>query len=49
MQGDSEQEVRDNFFGTDWGIVIASVEPVRIWSAEYDEEMRREKLEHMCR
>ena len=49
MQGDSEQEVRDNFFGTDWGIEIASVEPVRIWSAEYDEEMRREKLEHMCR
>ena len=49
VQGDSEQEVRDNFFGTDWGIVIASVEPVRIWSAEYDEEMRREKLEHMCR
>ena len=49
IQANSEQEARDNFFGIDFGIEIASVEPVRIWSVEYDEEMRRDKLEHMCR
>ena len=49
IEAGSEQEARDNFFGTDFGMEIARVEPVRIWSAEYDEEMRRDKLEHMCR
>tara|TARA_B100001765_G_C19336057_1_gene263920 strand:- start:68 stop:274 length:207 start_codon:yes stop_codon:yes gene_type:complete len=43
VQGDSEQEVKDNFFGIDFGIEIARVEPVRIWSAEVDEELKREK------
>ena len=42
-QGDSEQDVRDNFFGLVFGIEIAEVQPVRIWSAEYDEGLKREK------
>ena len=48
-QGDSEQEVRDNFWGYDLGIEIAQVQPVRLFTYEEEEQLRKEKLEYMCR
>ena len=48
-QGDSEQDVRDDFFGECLGIEIAEVQPVRLFTYEEEEELRREKLEHSCR
>jgi hypothetical protein len=48
-QGDNEQDVRDNFFGVFAGVEIAEVLPVRLFTHEEEEELRREKLEHSCR
>ena len=48
-QGDSEQEVRDNFWAYDLGIEIAQVQPVRLFTYEEEEQLRKEKLEYMCR
>ena len=48
-QGDNEQDVRDNFFGVFVGVEIEEVLPVRLFTHEEEEELRREKLEHSCR
>jgi len=48
-QGDSEQDVRDNFFGECFGIEIAEVQPVRLFTHDEEQQLRREKLEHSCR
>ena len=48
-QGDNEQDVRDNFFGVFAGVEIEEVLPVRLFTHEEEEELRREKLEHSCR
>ena len=48
-QGDSEQDVRDNFFGECLGIEIAEVQPVRLFTYDEEQQLRREKLEHSCR
>jgi hypothetical protein len=49
IQANSEQEARDNFFGNDWGIKIAEVQPVRLFTFSEELQLRREKLEHSCR
>ncbi len=48
-QGDNEQDVRDNFFGHCMGIEIAEVQPVRLFTFEEEQELRREKIESMSR
>ena len=48
-QGHSEREVRDNFFGECFGIEIAEVQPVRLFTHDEEQQLRREKLEHSCR
>jgi len=48
-QGDSEQDVRDNFFGGCFGIKIAEVQPVRLFTFDDEQELRREKIEMMIR
>ena len=48
-QGDSEQDVRDNFFGECLGIEIAEVLPVRLFTFEEEQELRKEKIELMSR
>ena len=48
-QGDSEQEVRGEFFGESLGIEIEEVRPVRLFTEEEELVLRREKLEHSCR
>jgi hypothetical protein len=48
-QGNDEQTVRDNFFGGCFGIKIAEVLPVRLFTFEEEQQLRREKLEHSCR
>ena len=48
-QGNDEQTVRDNFFGGCFGIKIAEVLPVRLFTFEEEQQLRREELEHSCR
>ena len=48
-QGNDEQTVRDNFFGGCFGIKMAEVLPVRLFTFEEEQQLRREKLEHSCR
>ena len=48
-QGNNEQAVRDNFFGECFGIKIAEVLPVRLFTFEEEQQLCREKLEHSCR
>ena len=48
-QGDSEQDVRDNFFGECFGVEIAEVQPVRLFTEEEEAEMKREKDEWRSR
>ena len=48
-QGNNEQAVRDNFFGECFGIKIAEVLPVRLFTFEEEQQLLREKLEHSCR
>ncbi len=48
-EGDSEQEVRDDFFGESLGIEIEEVQPVRLFTEEEELVLSREKLEDMCR
>jgi len=48
-QGNNEQEVRDDFFGRFFGVEIAEVQPVRLFTFEEEQELRREKIEDMCR
>jgi hypothetical protein len=48
-QGNNEQTVRDNFFGGCFGIKIAEVLPVRLFTFEEEQQLRREELEHSCR
>jgi len=48
-QGNNEQEVRDDFFGHCLGIEIAEVQPVRLFTFEEEQELRREKIEMMIR
>jgi len=48
-QGNNEQEVRNGFFGGCFGIKIAEVLPVRLFTFEEGQQLRREKLEHSCR
>ena len=47
--GASFGEVRRKFFGKKVGMKIASVELGRLFSHEEEEELRREKIEEMCR
>ena len=48
-QGNSEQEVRDDFFGHSLGIEIAEVQPVRLFTEEEEAEMKRDKDEWRSR
>ena len=48
-QGNSEQDVRDNFFGECFKIEIAEVLPVRLFTYDEEQQLRREKIESMSR
>jgi predicted transcriptional regulator len=47
--GTSLADVRENFFGSRIGLEIANVEAGSLFTHEESEQLRREKIEEMCR
>jgi len=47
--GASFADVRNNFFGSKIGLEIQAIALGRLFTHEEEEELRREKIEEMCR